>query len=126
MLNSLPRRSVLMAILIMLMATIWAERLKPTEISPYIERDFRLEDIVPTSLPGWRSARQRAVVQPLAEERPTRSIYDQELTRIYRNEEGDILMLVIAFGHDQSDAFQLHRPEVCYRAINLINFENDL
>jgi len=41
-------------------------------------------------------------------------IYDQTLARTYLNSNGDRVMLSIAYGGDQSDAMQVHKPEVCY------------
>lgn len=41
-------------------------------------------------------------------------IYNQTLARTYINTQGDRIMLSIAYGGDQSDAMQVHKPEVCY------------
>lgn len=41
-------------------------------------------------------------------------LYNQTLTRTYVNNEGKRIMLSIAFGGDQSQSLQVHRPEVCY------------
>lgn len=43
-------------------------------------------------------------------------IYNQTLARTYRNDAGYRIMVSIAYGGDQSDAMQLHKPEVCYPA----------
>ena len=43
-------------------------------------------------------------------------LYNQTLSRTYKNENGEIVMLSIAYGGDQSDAMQVHKPEVCYVA----------
>lgn len=43
-------------------------------------------------------------------------IYKQNLSRVYRNAEGDRIMLSVVYGSDQSDAMQVHKPEVCYLA----------
>ncbi len=39
-------------------------------------------------------------------------IYNQTLSRTYINNKGDRIMLSIAYGGDQSDSMQVHRPEV--------------
>ncbi|WP_432382727.1 exosortase-associated protein EpsI, B-type [Duganella sp. P38] len=44
------------------------------------------------------------------------AIYNQTLSRTYVNSHGQRVMLSIAYGGDQSDSTQLHRPEVCYVA----------
>ena len=41
-------------------------------------------------------------------------IYSQTLSRTYVDEDGDRIMLSVAYGGDQSDATRAHRPEVCY------------
>lgn len=43
-------------------------------------------------------------------------IYNQTLSRTYINEKGERIMLSIAYGGDQSDTTQVHKPEVCYPA----------
>ena len=43
-------------------------------------------------------------------------IYSQTLSRTYVDENGDRIMLSVAYGGDQSDATRAHRPEVCYPA----------
>jgi EpsI family protein len=43
-------------------------------------------------------------------------IYSQTLSRTYVNSQGYRVMLSIAYGKNQSDALQLHKPEICYPA----------
>ncbi|MEO8038328.1 MAG: exosortase-associated protein EpsI, B-type, partial [Betaproteobacteria bacterium] len=43
-------------------------------------------------------------------------IYSQTLARTYINSKGDRVMLSVAYGGDQSDAMQVHKPEICYPA----------
>ena len=43
-------------------------------------------------------------------------IYNQILSRTYINPQGEGVMLSIAYGGDQRDAMQVHKPEVCYPA----------
>ena len=43
-------------------------------------------------------------------------IYSQTLSRTYINNQGQRIMLSVAYGGDQSDATRAHRPEVCYPA----------
>lgn len=45
--------------------------------------------------------------------RPT---YDEILTRSYKNRQGDIVMLSLAYGRKQSQELRIHRPELCYAA----------
>lgn len=43
-------------------------------------------------------------------------IYNQTLARTYINRDGERVMLSLAYGGEQSDRLQLHKPEVCYGA----------
>jgi EpsI family protein len=42
--------------------------------------------------------------------------YSQTLSRTYKNSRGERFMLSIAYGDDQSDSKQVHKPEICYPA----------
>ena len=43
-------------------------------------------------------------------------LYSETLARVYTHTSGYRVMLSIAYGKNQSDALQLHKPEVCYPA----------
>lgn len=81
------------------------------------QRDYDLEKLVPATFGDWTEVKAHNLVMPdPATQRLVNKIYNTVLTRAYRNSKGDIVMLVIAYGGDQSDSLQLHRPEVCYAA----------
>lgn len=42
--------------------------------------------------------------------------YDQIVTRTYRNSQGEIVMLALAYGRTQRQEVKIHRPELCYPA----------
>lgn len=44
------------------------------------------------------------------------SLYSQTLTRTYRNAAGGRIILSIAYGGEQTNDLQVHRPEVCYHS----------
>jgi len=74
-----------------------------------------LEALIPGQLGGWRSIGNGGVIA--AEEGDlSRSIYDQVLTRLYVADGRPPVMLLIAYGGNQSGNMQLHRPEACYPA----------
>ena len=81
-----------------------------------IEASFLLNEIIPTSFNGWTLDPSIVTVQPNEEGDLKSRIYDQDVSRGYRDESGNLIMLVVAYGHNQSDTLQLHRPEVCYVA----------
>lgn len=76
-----------------------------------------LEKIIPSSFGDWTELPQQPgqIINPQVREKLDR-IYTQTLSRTYVNKNGDHIMLSIAYGADQSDAKQLHYPEVCYPA----------
>lgn len=79
--------------------------------------DRSLEKIVPTTIGNWRQEPSTAFVLPKTEGGLADRLYSQMLTRLYLSETAVPVMLVMAYGDLQSDALQLHRPEVCYTAV---------
>ena len=77
----------------------------------------KLTDIVPATFGGWRS---EDIGDPLAVNGPgtlSAKLYNQLLVRAYRNDAtGSQVMMLMAYGGQQTDELQLHRPEVCYPA----------
>ena len=72
--------------------------------------------MLPARFGGWKwlPMNETQVVNPQADLLSAK-IYNQTLTRMYRNEvDGQQIMLVIAYGADQRDDLQVHYPEVCY------------
>jgi EpsI family protein len=76
-----------------------------------------LETMVPKQFGNWHEIQQNAhIINPQQLEVIER-IYSQTLSRSYINDAGDVIMLAIAYGTDQSEKkTQLHYPEVCYPA----------
>jgi len=87
----------------------------------------QLQDIVPEAFGSWRS---REVNDPLAlNEEGTLAgrLYNQLLTRIYsQSETGVEIMLLMAYGAEQTNDLQLHRPEVCYPAFGFTLTRNEI
>lgn len=101
----------------MLVAAILAFSVKPThKIVDEIGR-INLEEIIPREFEGWKELEQQVgnIVNP-QQKVVLQRIYDQTLSRTYVNKSGQYIMLSIAYGEDQSDAKQLHLPDVCYPA----------
>lgn len=44
------------------------------------------------------------------------SVYSQTVSRTYRNNRDQRVMLSVAYGGDQEEVMQVHKPEVCYTA----------
>ena len=76
-----------------------------------------LSDLVPKSFAGWTEDRSMPVVLPAPDVQANlNKVYNQVLARTYVNAQGYRIMLSLAYGGDQSDGMQVHRPEVCYPA----------
>lgn len=102
---------------LMLLSAGMASALRPT-ISLADERaPVRLETLVPRQFGDWQEQLNMSaqIVDPGAKQVLDR-IYSETLTRTYINKAGYRIMLSIAYGKNQSDALQLHKPEICYPA----------
>lgn len=81
------------------------------------DKNFNLETLVPASFGQWSLDTSVIPVSPSPDVQANLDkIYDQMVTRAYRNANGDRIMLVVAYGGDQSDSLKAHRQEVCYQA----------
>lgn len=96
-----------------------AEWLRPRTPEVLMPKGGKLAKLVPERLGPWVQGRDGDIVVPRTEGSLASRLYGDQLARIYYREDQPNLpiMLSIAYGFTQSDALQLHRPEVCYPAI---------
>lgn len=116
----LPVKNIILLAL-MLMSSVLAVAMRPT-ISLADERPpIDLKSMVPTSFGDWQEQLSvtHQVINP-QQKQMLDSTYSETLSRTYINREGYRIMLSIAYGKNQSDALQLHRPESCYPAQGFI------
>lgn len=101
----------------MLSTAVLAHYLQPTDKMADQLPTIDLQALVPDSFGEWRELKARGIqiIDP-GQQQVLDRIYSQTLTRTYRNSHGDLVMLSIAYGEDQRDSLQLHKPEVCYPA----------
>lgn len=102
---------------LMVLSAGLAAALRPT-ISLADERPpISLENMVPKAFGDWqlRVNGSAQIIDPSTQQL-LETIYSETLTRTYINRDGYQIMLSIAYGKNQSDALQLHKPEVCYPA----------
>ena len=92
-----------------------------TVMTPTLQIDGKqnkvnLEAMIPDQFDGWRIDPSTAalVVNPDVKGELNK-IYNQTLSRTYVNNEGERVMLSIAYGSDQRTDMHVHRPEICYR-----------
>lgn len=109
------RNFVLLGLMSCVAVLSWAMR--PTQLISDLRPKVELEKLVPTSFGSWREIRQSSgqIVNPQQQEK-LEAIYSQTLSRTYVSDDGQIVMLSIAYGVNQSDGVALHYPEVCYPA----------
>ena len=98
----------------MLGAAIAASTLKPVRAEgPGID----LEEVVPATFGDWHIDPAVVPVPPSADvQAKLDRLYSQVVNRAYVNDAGEMVMLTIAYGGDQSDALKAHRQEKCYSA----------
>ncbi len=108
--------SLIMGIL-MVLSSVLSILAKPTPKDTDSQEQFNLETIIPKGFDGWKV--DMSFAEPLVSpdvKGEINEIYNQTLSRTYINSQGERVMLVIAYGRDQSVDLQVHRPEICYAA----------
>ena len=107
-------RAAVAAVLLMSGAALAAPQLKPVRAegaAPDLDR------LVPATFGDWSIDPAVVPVAPSADvQAKLDRIYGATLSRTYVNPRGERMMLVVAYGGDQSDALKAHRQEVCYAA----------
>lgn len=113
---STHRRNVLLMTL-MVVASLLAIVFHPTHRIADDGVPMNLEAMIPKQFGDWHEQPQQTaqIINPQQKEMIAK-LYTQTLSRTYVNKNGEAIMLTIAYGADQSDAKQLHYPEVCYPA----------
>ena len=103
--------------LALMVATWGGFALKPTKHIADQGPKINLESMIPKQFADWKIDESIVPLQPDPERTALlNKIYNQTLSRTYINLHGERIMLSIAYGGDQSDSMQVHKPEVCYSA----------
>ncbi len=101
----------------MVMAAALAVLLSPSQKEQSLQPTFELERLIPIAFSDWK---EEPLVTPLKVAPDVQAkldkIYNQTLARTYINSKGERIMLSVAYGSNQSDGMQVHKPEVCYPA----------
>jgi EpsI family protein len=110
-------RKSLLTLALMFAAAAAAVVLRPTAKVADRHPAVDLASLIPVRFADWTEEKQSvALVVDPQQKAAIERIYSQTLSRVYVNAKGYRIMLSIAYGDDQSDARQLHKPEVCYPA----------
>lgn len=113
---SLQKRVVFLCF-IMLITFCMAFILKPSKKMSLDGNKTQYNALIPNTFAGWTvdTNNQVALVDPEVRD-AVASVYSQVVSRAYINSHGDRVMLTIAYGGDQEEVLQVHKPEVCYTA----------
>jgi EpsI family protein len=114
----LPMPRVLVVVLLMVLAALAGEWLRPTYRLSEHKAPIALSTQVPEAFGDWKLDRSIIPVVPDPSlQAALDALYSQTLARTYINAKGQRVMLSIAYGSDQSnEATAVHRPEFCYSA----------
>lgn len=112
---------------LMMAAAVLAALLKPAVLLADQTAPLDLASMVPQRLGSWKmvSDGSSLIVDP-GQRELIQTIYTQTLNRAYRDSQGYLVMLSIAYGKDQRDALQLHRPEICYPAQGFVLLDRQM
>lgn len=101
---------------IMTATAVLATAAKPTRMLAETRQQLKIEPMIPVRFGDWRVVPSNGgIVNPQAEDVINR-LYSETISRIYENTKGERVILSIAYGKNQGDDFQVHKPEVCYPA----------
>lgn len=102
---------------LMLLSAGAAFVLKPTQLVANLSAPLDLNLLVSRQIGDWVEETDVPVL--VADPQQTamlNKLYSQTLSRSYKHPNGNRIMLSIAYGSDQRDAMQVHKPEICYPA----------
>lgn len=106
---------IVMALMLVSATLGWAYR--PTQALADLRPAVDLDHLVPDRLGEWHAQPYTPgqIVNPQTQAKLD-TIYNQTLSRTYRDAQGSRVMLSIAYGKDQRADMAVHYPEVCYPA----------
>lgn len=114
--SPLLRSGILLAAL-MIAAPVSAWLLIPETSIADLAPQIDLEKTIPKRFGNWHMVEDTVSLVPTAEqEQALNAIYSQIVNRIYANEQGERIMLSVAYGSTQTKQLRAHRQEVCYAA----------
>jgi len=115
-----PVQATLATIAILLTAVL-AEVLAPRQLMARAYVALNLEQAIPTRFGDWSSSSSAALITPseadyVEPDANSSRIYSKEISRAYTDRDGNLVMLLIAYGPVQNHRLRAHRPEFCYTA----------
>lgn len=103
--------------LFMICLSISAFVLRPSEKMSDQHKKIDIETMIPHAFGDWQEDKSANLlfVDPSVSQKVSET-YLQSLSRTFVNAAGQRVMLAIAYGGDQNDMMQVHKPEICYTA----------
>ena len=117
--NSMPKfhKTSLVLSVIMIALSISAFSLRPDQKMSDQNKQIDIEAMIPNQFSEWKLDKESSalLVDPSVTESLNKT-YLQSISRTFINNQGQRVMLAIAYGGDQNDMMQVHKPEICYTA----------
>lgn len=102
---------------LMVAASGLAVAVRPTHKIADQAARISLEKMIPASFGEWQEDKSIVPLEPAPELRAViEKTYDQTLSRTFVDGAGNRIMLSIAYGGNQHEGMNTHRPEICYPA----------
>lgn len=103
--------------MLMVSSTVLTKIMTPAVTFTEYQAKINLDTLIPMEFDVWKmdSSTASSIINP-AVEAELDKIYNQTLSRTYINNEGERIMLAIAYGGVQKTDMHAHRPEICYAA----------
>lgn len=89
---------------------------RPTKYLADSRPSLNIGPSIPSEFAGWKLLPTSSGVVNPQQEASLNAIYSELINRTYLGPKGERVMLSIAYGKNQSDSFQVHKPEICYPA----------
>jgi EpsI family protein len=123
--NALNLKFLLIGLALFVAAAVGVT-LKPTKHTADQVPAIDLETMIPNKFREWNLDESIVPIKVSPDvQAKLNEIYVQTLSRTYVNMKGQRVMLSIAYGRDQSDSMQVHKPEVCYPSQGLPIIKNN-
>ena len=116
------RVQIILVSIALLAAAVLAEVLAPRELMARASASLDLQQVIPKQFGEWKWVPDVTPVTPQEPEgyvepdAHSARIYSQEVGRTYTDRNGNIVMLMVAYGPVQNYRLKAHRPEMCYTA----------
>lgn len=111
---SMPLRSIVI-LLLMLVTAAMAFSMRATVLMADAYPRRPISDDIPVFQRWEKVSNDVAVVDP-TQEAVLNYLYSETFAATYRNADDRRVMLSIAYGRDQSDGHDVHKPDLCYPA----------